>query len=496
MSGFSSLTNTAIGGVVAHKQAMDAEEQKKKDEAKYNMLMQAKQQELTMNDQSIDMNDQKIAQLQKAIQQADTQNLKNRVDVTKTNFANKFMGAIDTLSDYQGNMAKVNLNTKEKSYTIPEDVHNAVADVSHYIVNTPQGSDWVNHFMDGKYGTLNNPITNLTYDPRTDEMVLKQRSGKEIRMNPTMMYNAMGLGEYTNAYQARKLDQYQKKSVALYNQHKALLEDTKVQTDKQDAITKRYDAETKRLKLVAEMKKSGDPKESIHDKLANWHTLAAKALENPNITKEDVRPLVTKLKESKDFTDTLKKDGIYDKVNKLKYFASKSDSFSKELSSLEDGVKTGSFETVNKMFIKYTGKGLNKDSYLQATDLATRMNLLVMDYLQYKSGAAFGQEELKGYQAAGGISDFTSDDMAKQSLKGMATYLKNKLSMDIQAVPNANQRLVLEYDADMIPTTTKVTKIATQFKGLGTKEEKIKFLTDLKNSDPKAFAALKKELVK
>ena len=493
MSGFSSAVNAAIGGMTSYEnnkqKAIDDTLKRKREKEQYDALMRAKAQEETINDQTIDKNDQILKQQEMHLNMLKDGVMKQNVDITKKNFTDKFNSFIDTYKQYQGKLAKVNPDGT-KDYTIPTDMKLAVKDMNNTVVHDPQGADWVNHFMDSKYGTVSNPVVNMDYRPETDELVLTQRSGHEIAMSPALMYNAMGLNKYSTFRHTLEVNNLAAKSEALYKQNKAKQELMTGEAKIQDSKTKMFDAETKRMEAKVKLAKLGNSKEAIHSKLVEYHKIAADLLTNPATSKEDAKPLVTTLMKDKDFTDTLKKDSLYDKANKLKYFSTKTKEFSEELSSLADGVKTGTFDTVNKMFIRYTGKGIDKEEYIKTADLSTRMNLLIMDYLQYKSGAAFGKEELTGYQAAGGILDFTTPEMGKASLQGMAKYLKSKLALDIQAVPNANQRLVLEYNADILPKEAPLTK----FNSLKTDEDKIKYLKDLKQTNPSAYEALKKEL--
>ncbi len=496
MSGFSSLVNTAIGGVTSYdknyRQAREDKIRKAKEDERYKLLVQKAKQSLNKGNQELSLNDQKIEGNSIKLNMTKDAIMKQSIDTTKKNFTDKFNSFIDVYKQHQGTLAKI--VDGKKQYTIPTDLTESVQDMNKVLVHDPVGADWINHYLH----TMDNPITNMHYQPETDEMILTKKNGETIPMSPAMMYGTLGLDKYSTWRHQKELEQVAAMSKALYAQHKDTLNVVKAKTSLQDSNTKVYEAETKRMKLKAEAEKlqlefrtKANSKEAIHARLAKLHELSYEALQNPNVTKKDVKPLIDALKSNKDFEDTLKTNTIYGKVNKLKYFSDKSGEMSGELSKLVEGAKTGTMDTLNKMLLRFTGKGLNKVEYEKAQTFSTRMNLLIMDYLQYKSGAAFGAEELKGYQAAGGILNFNDSSMAKASVKGMATYLRNKLASDVKAVPNANQRLVLSYDAGLITNKSKL----EEFKTLIDRDNQIKYLKDLKATNPNAYEALKQELI-
>ena len=506
MSGFSSAIAGLSSGIG---QGMINYSKGKDDQLQYETLLQKKRQAEIANSQQESINDQTIQLQNMKLEMLKDNLLKSKVTFAKNKVADTMSKFADTYSKYVGKMASID-DTGTKTYNVPKELEEDIQDLNRYVVHNAEGADWINHFLDDKYGTMQNPIVNTKYEPETDQMVLVQRDGKEIKMSPLMMNQALGLDKYQSIKTQKQMEYIAKQSELKYKLNKELMEKRKADTEllKQENSKKKLEVDLKVAEAKLNQAKMTNSTKAVDMALTETHKIAKKLLDNPNVTKEDVKPVVDNLMSTKKFTDNLTKNKLYNKVEDLKYFADKTGDMSKEINALVDGVKTGTIDTVNKKLIQYTGHGLNKKEFLKAKSLTTRLNLLVMDYLQYKSGAAFGAEELKGYQDAGGIMDFNDPDMAKKSLQGMAKYLKDKLARNIEQVPNANERLVLKYQnnefkdtADNQTTTEQNNQTATEqdtnskqtFKlpDFKTQEEAVSYLTNLKKNNPEEYEKYK-----
>lgn len=522
MSGFSSAISGLSSGLG---QGMIQQAKGKDDQLNYDALMQKKKQaeQQSTNNQTIFEQQQKLNDLK--MRDLYTKQAKDTVDSTKKNFTpyvEEFVNAFSSSQKNGGLVDKIDpLNGKH--YQIPDDLTNSVKDMKKALVYDPQGSDWINGFMAPKYGTDKNPINDVTYEPSTHQIILTQTDGSEIPMSPLMLTHALGLNKYMKT---RTLDELNRQTIIdknNYEKHKTALADLKGVTENlkvknnaakiaSESKVNAEKANTEKIKAQEAIKRTelalkklngkALTKDQINAGLQEVNKNAYEIMNKPGVTKSDVKPIVDKLKSNKTYTDSLVKNQntIYRKTNALKYFRDKSGELSKELNSMPDGAKTGSFSTAAKWFLKVTGQSLNEKEYLKANDTATRINLMVMDYLQYKSGAAFGAEELKGYQLAGGVLDFTSPAVAKSSLAGMHKYLADKLHKDIDAVPTASDRLVLSYDAGYYDGTSTekpnvdLNSAMTTIKGFKTQEEVNKYAKDLQSLNPDLFKQIQAKL--
>jgi len=461
MSGFSSAIaglSSGLGqGMVSKSQGQDAQ-------LNYEALMQKKKQaeQQSSNNQTLFDQQQRLNDLK--LQQMYMKQAKDTVDFTKKSFVplvTNFVNAYQHAQDNGGLVEKIDPQNG-KVYNVPADLTDSVKDMKKALVYDPQGADWINGFLAPKYGTDKNPINDVTYDEKSHQIILTQSDGNEIPMSPLMMTHTLGLDRYMSTRELQKLNNQTLVDNERYKAWKAKADLIKANSidnfNKVKANTEKIKQQEalKRTELaIAQANKKGQTKEQVAANLQMVNSEAYKVLNESHVTKAEVKPIVDKLLANKAYTDSLVKNQntLYRKVNQLKYFRDKTGTLSKELNALADGAKTGSFETVNKLLLRYTGHSVDKAAYLKANSLSTRINLMVMDYLQYKSGSAFGAEELKGYQAAGGVLNFNSPDLAKSSLQGMHTYLANKLRNEIAQVPTAADRLVLSYNAGYFNNT-------------------------------------------
>jgi hypothetical protein len=487
MSGFSAVVgglSSGLGqGMVNYSKGQD-------DQAQYEALMAKKKREETVGKQQETINDQIIQSQQLKLEGLKDNALKQSVTFVKNKVAETMTNFADTYSSVQGKMATID-EEGNKTYSVPKDLEEDIQDLNRYVVHDNEGANWINHFLDGKYGTMKNPVVNTKYEPESDQIVLVQQNGKEIKMAPLMLNNALGLNKYQSIKTNKQMERIAQQSELKYKQNKALVEERK-------ATTELLKQRNSNLKLQSDLKVNEEKLKEGKDKefLSETHKISKQVLDNPETTQSTAKIVVDSLMSDKKFTDGLTKNALYTKVSDLKFFADKTGDMSAELNALAEGARTGTADSVNKLAIRYTGKGIDKEEFLKAKSLTTRMNLLVMDYLQYKSGAAFGAEELKGYQDAGGIMDFTDPDLAKQSLEGMTTYLQDKLARNIEQVPNANERLVLKYQNKGFEPKVETTKQETKVEKMpefATTEEAVAYLKELKKTNPELYEKYKSE---
>ena len=521
MSGFSSaiagLSSGLGNGMMGYNQGQDAQ-------LKYDALMQKKKQaeQQSNNNQTIFEQQQRLNDLK--MKELYLNQAKANVDYTKRNIVtpavNTFVKEFQNAQDNGGLVTHIDpLNGKQ--YQIPVNLTDSVKDIKNALVYNPQGSDWINGFLALKYGTDKNPINDVHYDEKSHQMVLTQTNGHTISMSPLMMTHALGLSQYMNTRERKRLEAQTLVDNEKYKAWKAKSDLIKAQSldnlNKVKSNTENIKAKeaVKRTELaIAQANKKGQTKEQIQAGLQKINSEAYNLLNTKDVTLPEVKPIVDKLLANKTYTDSLVKNQntLFRKVNQLKYFRDKTGILSKELNKLADGAKTGSFETVNKLLLRYTGHSIDKKAYLKANTLSTRINLMVMDYLQYKSGSAFGAEELKGYQAAGGVLNFNSPDLAKSSIEGMHTYLANKLKEEIAAVPTAADRLVLSYNAgyynhSTTPVTnqpvtnqpvtnqpSEVDSVIAKIHSFTTQKELNDYAANLKETNPELFKQIQQKL--
>jgi len=518
MSGFSSaISGMASGlgqGLVSQGQGQDAQ-------LNYDALLAKKKQaeQLSNNNQTLFEQQQKQNDLK--LNQMYLKQAKTTVDFTKKSFVplvNNFIDEFQKAQDNGGLVEKIDPKNG-KVYNVPADLTDSVKDMKKALVYDPQGSDWINGFLANKYGTDTNPINDVTYDETSHQIILTQSDGTEIPMSPLMMTHTLGLGKYMSTRKLQQLTAQTAADTIKYKGWKAKADimnanSTATKTNSEISLNKTK-ADTANIKAqeaykqtqieLQKLKNLSMTPNQINAGLQKINEAAYNIVSNPNATKTEVKPVVDALLKNKVYTDSLVKsqNTLYRKVNQLQYFRDKSTSLSSELNKLADGAKTGTFETINKMFLRYTGKALSKKEYLKANDISTRINLMVMDYLQYKSGAAFGAEELKGYQAAGGVLDFNSPALAKSSIQAMSTYLGSKLKANISAVPTASDRLVLGYKAGFYNDSSQpkqdtkpidLKSVMTKIGSFTTQDELVKYANELKNSNPELYRQVQQQV--
>ena len=505
MSGFSSaiagLSSGLGSGLESYSQGVD-------DKLKYDTLMQQKKQAEELHNQQTTMNDQMIEKQNIALQQLHHNVAKQGVTIAKNNFAKATADVVSALSDAQGHMRVHNEDPKlgitSDSYTVPQPVTDAVNELNKNLRTMPETSDWINHFLDSKYGTLNNPVQSISYDAPSDQMIMHQANGEEIKMSPLLFNNALGLNQFQSIKQQKQAQAYAARSEALYKQANIgrLDNQNKVDIFKANTDRMRLKQDTIQMKLEFEQAKKKNYKIDQTAKLSDIHKLSYKMLNTPGLYKSDVKPIVDELNSDKTFTDGLTKNKLYQKVEQARYFSSQTKKYADELTELVDGAKTGSVDTISKMFLRYTGHTMNKEQLLKAKDLSTRLRLLTMDYLQYKSGAAFGAEELKGYEDAMGVMDFNAPDVAKAAIQGAAKYLKTRTNLSIEAVPNANEKITLRYKNGYYKDEPKVDNpdpkpddISNILEGMPTEEDRLNYLRNLRDTNPKKYEEFKQKVM-
>ena len=501
MSGFSAAVSGLANGIG---QGMINVNKGKDDELAYQALMDRKAREESLGAKQSTMNDQVIKEQEYRLQGLQHNMLKQGVTIAKNGFAKDLTDVTNSLYEAQGKMRDVDTG----EYSVPQTVTDSIQELNKNYRTTPETQDWINNILNDKYGTLDNPVADIRYDAPSDQIVMTKVNGEDIKMSPLMLNNSLGLTKFQSIKDRKIMEAYAAKSEALYKQNKAKLEEAKITTEAVKANTADKKANldilvaTDKLNKANKTNKVEDLKNSLYD----MHKVSHDIIVNPKATKDEVKTIVNSLEGNKAFTDGLTKNKTYEKVIQAKYFSDETQKYSDELKSLVDGAKTGTVDTIEKMFLKYTGKSISEDSkkkLLAAKDLTTRLRLLTMDYLQYKSGAAFGAEELKGYEDALGIMDFNDPAVAKIAIEGAAKYLKTRTAVSVESVPNANEKLLLRYkngyydnepDAkpqEAVETPTDITKMVDT---ISSREEKVAFLRELKDKYPEKYEAWKKEV--
>lgn len=229
----------------------------KDDQLAYNQLQEERKQRQQLFQQQISQNDSILRQQQLQIDNMQRELLKNRVNSSKRQLTGAYTKLIDSLRNAQGKMASIkedvvdaknlpeNFNPagyeynqenntyvkRSKEYNIPQQVTDAVAELNKDLVHDLDGADFINHFLDPKYGTMNNPIVGVKYSGEKDEIIMTQRDGTEIGMNPLMFGMAIGLKDYATLAEQKAAEEYQANSELLFKANEQKLKLDKLGTE-------------------------------------------------------------------------------------------------------------------------------------------------------------------------------------------------------------------------------------------------------------------------
>lgn len=217
---------------------------------------------------------------------------------------------------------------------------------------------------------------------------------------------------------------------------------TKAEINKIGAETKKINTETKteeNKQVEAAQKLQAEKKEKdiykIFTDVANGNDVG------------DLNKASNVIKYDKEKMSILAKDKKYTETNThLSLYDAASDS-EKEIDTLAEGLMNNPLQTLEKKGTNITGYALSPERAAKidaANTMSTKLMLLTMDYLQYKSGAAFGEVELKGYQQATGSADFTDARAAKAYIRGFVEYLGKRANSKIEENVSPEAKIMLK----------------------------------------------------
>ena len=435
------------------------------DQAAYNALQQEREQKRQMNEKLLTQSDNELQEQNMKINQLQTELMKQRVNSTRLKVTDALSKFTEEYGKAQGSMANIedevvdgnNLpkdfiksqynydpetNTysrKVKSYNIPEGLTSSVQEIKKDLVYDPEGADWINHFLDSKYGTMDNPIIDVHYSGESDELVLTQKSGQEIKMSPLMFGVATGIYDSMKLSDQKAMEEQAKKSELLYQQNLQALKlgESSALINQRNAAAGLSSARTntesfKQAKYMSDIKKNEasingekpltpnqEEKKMKLELNKEYNSLLAAAAKG-EISQDELIDRVSANPELLNKVRNINKQGFEKSVLAGVILNSQRD----VLGLLDDIEKlTGNFTMDDKIRQSLYSYGINPDSFTSQGELLSAMKQeaqqLAARTLNLLTGAAFSERELD-IQMDGllAITKGLSMSDAKAKLKG------------------------------------------------------------------------------
>lgn len=463
------------------------------DADRYNALQIEREQRLQAGKQSLTTNDQRIQQQDMMLKQLQTEMLKAKAGNARLKAGENYLDVVKALRNAQGNMASVKTDEVDgnnppegfdktqyqynpetnkysksyKEYNIPKEVTDAVEGFKQSVVYDQAGADWINNFLDSKYGTMSNPIIDVKYNGPSDELVLTQKDGTQIPMSPAFMGVAMGFRDQAKYADQNLIDEYSAESERLHKYNKGLLEEAKLKgqvakeysmADKNRHQSRYYDAQAG---LAGE--KANTEKARQYSLYTKGSELSPKQQEVKN--KEEIKQRVTNLKSQLNLSDSDYATQISedpDALNAIKGKGKQAEAFEKAVAAntilqsqkdvkelLQTITKLTGNQTLDNYALNTLAKyGIRADEYKDTATLINRLELeakqLAANSIKFLSGAAFSDKELE-IQMNGlvAILNGESAETAEAKLDGNM---------------NAWSRNVAQYSAALDSGTRKLTR--------------------------------------
>jgi len=285
---------------------------------------------------------------------------------------------------------------------------------------------------DPKFGVNLQNITDVVDNDDGTLTFKNSHTGKESTVPTFQVYTGIGYFTKRDQVQIKKAEQEMATEKARWDLNK-----TKSEVYKTQAEASKLNQES--IKIQREQQK-------IQAETMNYKEIVDLA-ENPKADTNSLNKASSKIKYNKEVMEKLLKDDLYTGTNEhLSMYDAASD-LNKQVDMLAEGLMKDPVNTVKNFVRNRVGYNISPEKEKQiaeANTMQTKLMLLTMDYLQYKSGAAFGQVELEGYQKATGSQDLTDPKAAKEYMKGFTEYLQRRAKSKIEENTSAEGKVLLK----------------------------------------------------